>query len=226
MTINKIKIYIFIYTFSYLSNGFTSNIFCNDLFNKNIIKNPTLSTIKEFLPIWQDFLYQIKNFKQPIAHGTSSTEFLGIIKEGGLITGQIKSAFSKKYISLSDLNEKDGLLASYGFAIRNDWDELSVIAEPITNRDIVSRYADVNPLLKGFKGPLFRYFLRKAIKEYISIRGPNEGYPVYIVFDGENKVPVELVRPEQIPSELRTQEKVSTKFIRFIFVPAQRINQD
>ncbi len=172
--------------------------------------------------IWMRFLQKLfedlTKFEQPLGHGTFS-DYLESILMHGLGSYKPKNAFSPNITSMCDLHKKDGVIASYAFATRNRTDMLAVDAAKITGRDVISRYAGVNPFFKVWWR---RLLLRIMGRLYNIKRGNPSGFPVLLIYDGNNEAECEY-RNKNIPSEVNCKTILTSNALRYILVPAEHI---
>ena len=202
-------------------------ITCNSLLvGDQILQKKSELEPEIWLPLAESLRNEVSLLTQPLAHGTFVNELKGIIASNGFKVAATSDAFDKNSICFSDLRKPDGWMAPYGFAIREQWQSLSVVSQEVTERDLARRYADVNKVFDGwFVGAGYRFLLRKIIKKYLEIRKNSlDGYPTYLILDGKNEISdLRYPNPKFIPSEVRTQLSVSASNLRIVLAPAARL---
>lgn len=171
------------------------------------------------MQFFQNFSEDLKGLKQPLGHGTFS-DYLESILVYGLGTHKPKRAFSPTITSMCDLHKEDGLIACYAFATRNKTDMLNIDATKITGKDVVSRYAEVNPFFKIW----WRRILLRAITWLYNIkRGKPYGFPTLLIYEGNSAAECEY-RNKNIPSEVNCKTILTLSALRYIFVPAEHVS--
>ncbi|MEK9195058.1 MAG: hypothetical protein AAB975_01680, partial [Patescibacteria group bacterium] len=146
-----------------------------------ILKEKTAISRNAWKAVFNKFLNDITGFVQPLGHGTASGHLESILQYG-LGARKPPDASSPCLNSMCDLKKRDGLIASYAFATWNKTNDLGIDARQITKRDVIDRYAEVNPLIDSW---LKKFILRRIATKYIKTRGKRAGYGVLLVYDGE-----------------------------------------
>lgn len=191
----------------------------------DILSDKEKTNTNLWLPVYTNLIEQIRALPRPVAHGLTSYDFKRVLETDGLVPGLAEKAYSPKVISLSDLHKEDGLLASLGFANRNDWSTYSVISEIYSGRDVIDRYAEVNSVISnsGLKKYVYKLGLRAVAHKFATDRPMREGeYPIYLIFEISG-IETKYVRPHQIPSELSTTEFVPINRLKFALVPSTKV---
>lgn len=167
--------------------------------------------------IFDNFFADLVRFAQPLGHGTTSNHLESILQYG-LGGHKPANASSPHLNSVCDLKKPDGLIACYAFATWNRTDKLAIESKKVTGRDVIDRYAKVNPLVDSW---LKKFILRRIAKKYIKIRGAQQGHAVLLVYDCDGSA-ICNYRNSTIPSEIDCKTIIDMERLKYVFVSAAR----
>ena len=103
---------------------------------------------------------------------------------------------------------------------------LAVDATAVTGRDLADRYLEL--ILPPGTDPedveTARKNLARGVDAYERARGPMSGFPLVLVYDGENKVRFTYSNPGA-PSEIDSSVIIKGRKLRYVLAPAAKLSQ-
>lgn len=172
------------------------------MFKFEMITNEQEQLRSEYRKAGVELTSEVKEMSQPLGHGTTS-EYIDDILKDGLGAVLPEKAYSRTK-SVFDLKHEEGILGAYLFSRFN--------IEDLKLESNTDAYTCVAKMMKIDVDHLKRQF-----ESYKDIKNPT-GYPVVLVYDGDDEIDTNLPVPE-IASELEFADTVKNNKLKFILVP-------
>jgi hypothetical protein len=179
--------------------------------------------LESWIYLYSDFQKSVYSLKQPLAHGTQTNYVQGILEAGlgGTLPENSWSPNSNYFWDLK-IPYREGWMGALAFATRGDFSSFLVNSEKITGKEGFDRFYDSNPTMQKYFWikPLMRWGLNRHLDRYIKVRGQSDGYPAYLVFDGEGEMELRRVN-KMSPAEVSTKAIARGDQLKIALVPAQ-----